>query len=69
MMYCTLDSIITHLNNEHGWSREWIALEVVRPNEEQADVDDFPLRRSRITSYLEHNEDLTTLLRLGSGQK
>lgn len=39
----TLDSsIITHLNDEHGWSREWIALEVVRPNEEQADVDDFP---------------------------
>jgi hypothetical protein len=42
MMLCTLGSIITHLNDKHGWSREWIALEVVRPNEEQADVDDFP---------------------------
>ena len=41
-MFCTLGSIITHLNDEHGWSREWIALEVVRPNEEHADVDDFP---------------------------
>lgn len=41
MMFHTLDYIITHLNDVHGWSREWIALEVVRPNEEQADVDDF----------------------------
>jgi hypothetical protein len=38
MMFC---NIITHLNDYHGWSRERIALEVVRPNEEQADVDDF----------------------------
>jgi hypothetical protein len=37
-----LDCIITHLNDSHGWSRERIALEVVRPNEELADVDDFP---------------------------
>jgi hypothetical protein len=37
-----LNSIITHLNDKHGWSRERIALEVVRPKEEQADVDDFP---------------------------
>jgi hypothetical protein len=42
MMFLTLDCIITHLNDAHGWSRERIALEVVRPNEEQADVDDFP---------------------------
>jgi hypothetical protein len=42
MMSHTLYYIITHLNDEHGWSRERIALEVVRPNEEQADVDDFP---------------------------
>ena len=48
MMFCTLGSIITHLNDDHGWSRERIALEVVRPTEEQAesgsslDVDDFP---------------------------
>ena len=42
MMFCTLEELIIHLNDEHGWSREWIALEVVRPNEEQADVDDFP---------------------------
>jgi hypothetical protein len=42
IMFCTLGSIITHLNDDHGWSREWIALEVVRPYEEQADVDDFP---------------------------
>jgi hypothetical protein len=45
---CILGSMITHLNDSHGWSRERIALEVVRPNEEQAesgsspDVDDFP---------------------------
>jgi hypothetical protein len=42
MMFCTVGSIITHLNDEHGWSREWIALEVVRPKEQEADVDDFP---------------------------
>jgi hypothetical protein len=42
MMFLALGNIITHLNDEHGWSRERIALEVVRPNEEQADVDDFP---------------------------
>jgi hypothetical protein len=44
----SLDCIIVHLNDDHGWSRERIALEVVRPIEEEAelesslDVDDFP---------------------------
>jgi hypothetical protein len=48
MRFHTLGCIITHLNDKHVWSRERIALEVVRPNEEQAesgsspDVDDFP---------------------------
>jgi hypothetical protein len=42
MMFHTLGCIIIHLNDKHGWSRERIALEVVRLNEEQADVDDFP---------------------------
>jgi hypothetical protein len=42
MTFVTLGCIITHLNDKHGWSRERIALEVVRPNEKQADVDDFP---------------------------
>jgi hypothetical protein len=48
MMFDSLDWIITHLNDEHGWSRERIALEVVKPNEGAAesgssvDVDDLP---------------------------
>jgi hypothetical protein len=48
MMFHSLECIITHLNDGHGWSRERIALEVVKPNEGEAesgsslDVDDLP---------------------------
>jgi hypothetical protein len=33
----TLDCIIIHLNDSHGWSRERIALEVVKPKEGQTE--------------------------------
>jgi hypothetical protein len=42
MMFHTLDCIITHLNDGHGWSRERIALELVRPYEEWSDPASSP---------------------------